>query len=469
MSQAKSVKIDPKSKIRKAVEEMQKLAERMPEMEAESEEKISRAKARLMAMEPFFAMLLFKMPTMACYQIPSCATDGTVLLYNPHFVADKLLRKDVLFVLLHEIAHCFWKHNIRGPVKAKAAEKLMKSLAALEEKGGTNIFMKDEVEKIKHMLKEWNYATDYTINGHIKKHLKLPHSKALEPNGEIGMLYDDKLCDMTSEQVYDKIKTPYDPDDSQAGDDMGMGMGGVLPLGLGELTEAEAAHLEKEFEGEVKQAAMSARRAGKMPAGVEEAIEDLYTTTTPWQDILRTVMTSVNKQDYTFQYPNKRYTQHMMDHGVVMPSLWGEEYTNVGFIMDTSGSVGKEEKQMLASELRNILEDYNIKLHVLYCDTTAYTDHIQVFTKEDIRNGRLKLNVKGGGGTSMRPAFDWYRDNMDEHQFEIVICMTDMFLFDWGNLGPEPQFSTYWLRLPNASSQEPDWGTTVDIVLEGKN
>ena len=135
--------------------------------------------------------------------------------------------------------------------------------------------------------------------------------------------------------------------------------------------------------------------------------------------------------------------------------------------MDTSGSVGKKEKQILASELRHILEDYNIKLHVMYCDTKAYVDHIQVFTREDIRNGRLKVDVKGGGGTEMRPAFDWYRDNMEEHNFEVVICMTDMYLFDWGKLGPEPAFSTYWLRLPNADPTiQPDFGTCIDIVLE---
>jgi predicted metal-dependent peptidase len=463
----KSVKIDPKSKIRKVVEDMLALQERLPELEAEAEDKISRAKARLMQMEPFFAMLLFKMPTMPCYQIPTMATDGTVLLYNPVFVAEKLLRKDVLFVLLHEIAHVFWKHNIRGPVKAANAEKLLRRLSDLKEKGGQNVFLEGEVENIKHMLKEWNYATDYTINGHIKEHIKIPHSKALEPNGEIGMLYDHKLADMTSENVYDKIKTPYDPNEDDGGDDMGMGMGGILPIGLGELSEQEIGALEKEFEGEVKAAALSARKAGKMPAGVEKAIEDLYTTTTPWQDILRTVMTSMAKQDYTFQFPNKRFTMHQVDYGVIMPALWGEEYTNVGFIMDTSGSVGDREKQILASELRNILEDYNIKLHVLYCDTQAYVDHIQVLTKDDIRNGRLRLDVKGGGGTCMRPGFDYYRDNMDEHNFEVVICMSDMYLFDWGKLGPEPAFSTYWLRLPQADKNvKPDFGTCVDVILE---
>ena len=213
---------------------------------------------------------------------------------------------------------------------------------------------------------------------------------------------------------------------------------------------------------------MSAKKAGKLPKGVEEVIESMYKTTTPWQDVFRTIFTSIAKQDYTFQYPNKRYTGHMMDYGVILPSLWGEEYTNVGFIMDTSGSVGKREKEILASELKAILEDYNLTIHVMYCDTKAYVDHIQVFTPEDVKNGKLNLNVKGGGGTSMRPAFDWYRDNQDEHNFEVVICLTDMYLFDWGKLGPEPPFSVYWAMLPHSDDTvKVDWGTKVQIAIDG--
>lgn len=474
-------KSDPKSKIRKVFEEYLKLQERLPELEAEAEDKISRAKARLMQMEPFFAMLLFKLPTMPCYTIPTMGTDGTLLLYNPVFVAEKLLRKDVVFILLHEIEHVFFKHHLRSPIQAEAVKRLFERRLENQQKGVHDQFLDHECGKIEHVLKEWNFATDYVINGHTKDNVKVPHSKYLDPDNPdgLGMKYDKKYSNWTSEKVYNEIKTPYDPDDKKCskcggegcdsceGDDpMGMGIGGILPIGLGELSEQEQKALEKELEGDVKAAAIAARKAGKLPAGVEQVIEDLYTTTTPWQDILRTVFTSMAKQDYTFLYPNKRYTMHQVEYGVVMPSLWGEEYTNVGFIMDTSGSVGQREKEILASELRNILEDYNIKLHVMYCDTKAYVDHVQVFTREDIRNGRLRLNVKGGGGTAMRPAFDWYRDNMEEHNFEVVVCMTDMYLGDWGRLGPEPPFSTYWLRLPHSSDHKPDWGQCVDIVLD---
>jgi predicted metal-dependent peptidase len=313
-------------------------------MERKAEEKISLAKSRLMQLEPFFAMLLFKMPCIPSYECPTMGTEGTLILYNPPFVSEELLRKDVVFVLLHEVAHVFFKHHIRGPIKCADAQKFFDAVGRLKEKGVIDQFQEIEIQRISHVLKEWNYSTDYVINHHLKDVVKMVHTDKLD---KIGIKYDKKYADMTSEKVYDKIKTPFDPDAADASDNMfgDMGIGAIYPAGMGKLTEQEVGQLEKELEADVKQAAMAAKKAGKMPAGMEEIIEDLYTTSTPWQDILRTIITSIAKQDYTFLYPNKRYTMHQVEFGVIMPSLWGEEYTDIGFIMDTSGSVGKEEKQ----------------------------------------------------------------------------------------------------------------------------
>ena len=453
----------PKEKVRDFIKDQLKQAEefnqRRPEIEAEAEDRISYAKTKLMRAEPFFAMLLFRMPSYPNYQIERAATDGSALLYNPIWVAEGILRKDITFVLFHEIAHVFWKHCTRGPINSVNASAILERQAALKRDGKTDVLLDAEVGRMKHVLKEWNYATDYVINNHAVEEAGIPISESLKKE----CLFNSSYADMTSENVYDKIKTPYDPDADDDGLDLGIG--GVLPAGFGDLSEEEAKQLSEEFAQDVEAAASACRQAGTMPGCLEDVIDSLYKTETPWQDVFRTIFTSINKQDYTWAYPNKRYTSHMMEYGVVMPSLWGEEYTDAGFIMDTSGSVGRREKEILASQLRDILEDYNIRLHVLYCDTDAYTEHVQTFTREDIKNGALKLDVKGGGGTKMRPAFDYFRENADELDLQVVICMTDMALWDWGDLGPEPSFSVFWAALPNADEVEPDFGKVINIQI----
>lgn len=450
-----------KERLREMLQQAEEFEKRRPELEAEAESKISYAKTRLMQTEPFFAMLLFKLPAEPCYHIPTMATDGTHLMYNPVFVAEHLLRKDVLFVLLHEIEHIFFKHHLRGPIRGQDAKKLMEAYQEQMQSGKKDVFLEQHIKDIQAKLRKWNRATDYVINLNIKDELKFKCSDNLAKE----MLYDTKWKDHTSENVFKKL--PDDDNQEQDGDG-DFGIGGILPAGLGDLSESEVTQISKELEQDVRAAAISAKKAGKLPAGVEAHIEDLYSTSTPWQDIFRTIFTQISKQDYTFQYPNKRYSMHQAQYGVIMPSVWGEEYTDAYFIMDTSGSVGHHEKQILVSELRQILEDYPIRLHVIYCDTKAYTENIETLTREDIQNGKLRLDVKGGGGTDMRPAFKHINENLETIEPEVVICMTDMHLWDW-NLGPEPEYSVYWAALPNYNtSAKPPWGVIVEIQLEGK-
>ena len=427
--------------------------------EEEAQKRISYAIGNLMQTEPFFAILLFKLVLKPCYEIPLFGTDGSVLLYNPINVAENMLRKDIMFVLVHEVSHIFFKHNLRGPVKPNEAKAILDDF----KNNKNTTYTQKQIDEIKAKHKKWNYACDYVINEHIANNIKTPSSKKLKDT----LLFNDKYRDWTSEKVYKDLKD--DPNNGQGkGNNSELGVGGVFPYGFGKASPQETKVFEKAFNNDVKAASISAKKAGKLPSGVAETIESLYTTSTPWQDIFRTIFTTINKQDYTFQYPNKRYTMHQINYGVIMPSLWGQEYVNVGFIMDTSGSVGPREKAILTSELKHILEDYPIKLYVLYCDTKAYVENIQVLTQDDIKRNGLTLDVKGGGGTNMQPAFDYFRKNQEKYNFETVICLTDMWLSHW-NLGATPPFSVYWAMLPNhAKNVKVPFGTKINIILNEK-
>lgn len=454
-------------KLNKMLEETQN---RMEEAEKESIDAISSAKIRLMRQSPFFASLLFRMPMICNYEIPTMATDGLVVLYNPLFVT-KLKRKDLVFVLLHEIQHVVFKHPMRCPLNPSSCEQLMNVFNRQKIK---DPFLKAQLDEMMAILKKWNYATDYVINLNIRDNVKIQPTDFLLK--EIGVLIDDKYKDKTSEQVYKMLENepPPPPKPNQSGgggidlNDSGQGIGGVLPVGMGELDNMERKDAEKELDNSVHQAVIAARKAGNLPGGMGKIIEDLYTTTTPWEDIMRTQISSVvSKMDYTFMKPNKRYGQHMMNHGVIMPGLYGEEYADMYFVMDTSGSVSDKDKQILASELRKILEDYNVLIHLIYCDTKVQGEPVTL-TREDIQNGKLQLDVKGYGGTDFRPAFKYINDNLDDITPELVIYLTDMYPNTW-SLGDEPPYSVFWARLPQGDkSAKPPWGVVVQIELEGR-
>ena len=186
----------------KLVKKLNKMLEETENRKAEAEEKsleiLSSAKIRLMRQSPFFAALLFRMPMVCSYQIPTMATDGLVVLYNPLFVTT-LKRKDVVFVLLHEIQHVLFKHPIRCPINPGSLENLVKMFDRQTVK---DPFLKSQLDEMMAKLKKWNYATDYVINLNIRDNVKLKPTDHLLK--EVGMLIDDKYKDMTAEQVYKK-------------------------------------------------------------------------------------------------------------------------------------------------------------------------------------------------------------------------------------------------------------------------
>jgi predicted metal-dependent peptidase len=410
-----------------------------------------------MRQSPFFASLLFRMPMIVSYEIPTMATDGLVVLWNPVFV-DMLRRKDIVFVLLHEVQHVVFKHPMRCPLNVSSLKTLMDLFNRTKQQ---DPFLKTQIAAMQKVLKKWNFATDHAINLNIRDNVGLKPTEHLMEN--FKPLMDDKYKEWGAEKIYKDLP---DPDENPEDEGKG-GVGDVLPVGMGELDKHEQKDAEKELEAAVHAAAVIAKKAGNLPGGMEKVIKDMYTTTTPWQDILRTqIATVASKMDYTYLRPNKRFANHMMDHGVIMPGLIGEEYADMYFVMDTSGSVSDNDKRILASELRRILEDYQVRIHLIYCDTKVHGDPI-VLTQEDIKQDGLSLEIKGYGGTDFRPAFRYINEHRDDVDPEMVVYLTDMCPNTW-DLGQEPPYNVYWAVLPQGSRDaKPPWGTKIQIELNG--
>ena len=86
-----------------------------------------------------------------------------------------MVRKDVKFILLHEIYHVFLKHHIRGPIRMVNFKKLVDAyMRSKKRTGKTNTFLEKDMQEAKHILKEWNYATDYIINDSCANVVNIP-------------------------------------------------------------------------------------------------------------------------------------------------------------------------------------------------------------------------------------------------------------------------------------------------------
>ncbi len=74
-------------------------------------QKLTRAKVQLVLMQPFFGTLCLRLKLLPG-DLPTMATDGSRILYNPAFV-DQLKPAELEGTLAHEVLHCALGHHCR--------------------------------------------------------------------------------------------------------------------------------------------------------------------------------------------------------------------------------------------------------------------------------------------------------------------------------------------------------------------
>lgn len=345
---------------------------------------MSKARAKLLIQQPFFASLIMSSPWIADRNIPTACTNGREFRYNPDFM-NSLTIEENMGVQCHEALHDAFMHMTRL--------------------SGRNRLL-------------WNMACDYAINYIIiKAGMKLPD----------GCLYDAELGQHSAEIIYELLKKKVQenrdnpsrsgqpgngqPGDGQPGDGLPQD---ILGQDLQDTPDAgepgEQIKREQQIRQRVAQAANMARMAGKMPAGMERFIDAVLNPRVPWQQMLQEYMTRIVKSDESWAKRNRRF-QH-----VYLPSRFSEQMGPIGLIGDTSGSITNDDLNMVAAEFRSIAEECKPeRVHMLWADTEV-AQH-DIFEAGD----ELCFNAKGGGGTDMRVPLKY----IEEHECEVVVLITD--------------------------------------------
>lgn len=332
--------------------------------------KLDKAKAQLLSKSPFFATLMMGTQLVEDTSIPTAATDGAKIFYNPEFI-NELSVDLVQFVLAHELGHMMYDHVGR--------------------KGARN-------------PRRWNIAGDHVIN------------LLLKDDG--FTVWDQAMCDdhyaaMSTEQVYQLLqqeadKNPEKQSEGQPGQGQPSGIGDDLrdPAG-GDAAKAGNATAMRQ---RVAQAANVARMAGKMSVGLAAFIDEVLNPKVSWQDLLRDYMTRTNKDDESWSRRNRRFGQ------VYLPARYSERMGEIVIIADTSGSIGQDELNQVAAEINAIAEDVRPEcIRVIWADTKVANEQTFEIGEE------ITFAPAGGGGTDMRVPLE----HVAQYDPEIVILITD--------------------------------------------
>jgi predicted metal-dependent peptidase len=315
--------------------------------------RIQKARTALVLDHPFFGSLLFRLKGRESRSIKTMATDGVSLYYNPDFV-DTLNAATLAGTLAHEVMHPALHHHVRRSGRDP---------------------------------KRWNIACDHAINPLlVDAGLSLPE----------GVLLDNRFRGMSAEQIYNLLDTESDSDQELDSEEVERESGGDGAMdapspqretdepsapetggGIGQVLDApdeddETPAIEeqvREWNVAVDQATTVARRAGKVPAGLDRTLEGAAEAAVDWRELLRRLWSETSPADFSWMRPNRRHVWQ----GLYLPGTVREGVGEVAVAVDCSGSVGARQLALFEAEIRSILEGQRAeRVYVMYFDAVVH-------------------------------------------------------------------------------------------------
>lgn len=378
----------------------------------------------------FFASLLLTLKRQPRLDIPTMATDGVYIYWNPFFT-ESLDDQEIKGVLVHEVLHCALGHLWR---KQPAWD---------------------------HQLA--NQAADYAINNYLDT-----YNKGVAPQQQLrlpeGGLIDHQYDDMSFEQIY--VKLSKNPPQKQQGGGQGEGFTsegeflapGQLPQkgqqpqdGQGGSQPGEGETVtEADWGNRVEQARQAARVMGHLPGDFDRLLGELTQPEVDWINVLARFLDQHRKDDYDWAVPDRRY----LSQGFYLPDLHSEGAGTFCCVMDTSGSVDDDLLNRFASELQDVINRVKPEaVHVIYCD--AEVNGHEIFKAGD----QLVLHPKGGGGTAFAPAFDYISEHVED-------CAATIYFTDGFGSFPSvtPSHPVLWITYGLGAEEFP-FGDVVPVNL----
>jgi predicted metal-dependent peptidase len=395
------------------------------------------ARVAFMRQCPFFCYFYYdKIQEWPTHSMPTAATDGRRLYYNPEWFA--LLRPpERCFVLAHEMYHVIWQHCQKARVYDR--DKHVDGTPYdhdLMNRAEDYVINADLVQlRIGLCNPEWLYDT--AIKGTddiVEVYKKLWAEKQQQPSLLLGVTYGrgsqpDKAAKGQGGRFDDVMAPPVDKATGEVDE-------------IGEIAFKEA----------VARAAMHAKAVGNMPGTLERLVGEILEPQVDWKDKVRMILTGhIGRFRENWATPNRR--RIVMPQMVYLPGKRGHGADLVAIWIDCSGSVGDREYDAFFSEVGGIMQDVRPRrMLVGWCDAdvkkTEWVDSL------DEVYGLMREPVPGRGGTSFKPPFYWMAA-------EGIVPDTCVYLTDgYGPFPDKPTFPVVWTM---STDQVAPFGDTVQI------
>jgi predicted metal-dependent peptidase len=314
-----------------------------------AQQALNKAKIQLMTKpdSTFFTTVCFSLKHIWDDTIPTAATNGEYIKFNPQFFM-ALSPEERVFLLLHESMHVAFLHMDRLKTRDRA---------------------------------KWNVAADHVINLMLlDRGFKMPKDG----------LADSAYIGLSTEEVY---KILPDQDESKV----------MMDLQDPEVSEGEFQQsIEDILIRASVQAKMNGDSIGSIPVDIQLFLNGLLAPKLPWNRILQKYIQALSKHDYSFRKPYRRYFPQFH-----LPSLHSETLMDIAVAVDISGSVTDLEFKSFVSEINSIFKMMKPeKISLIQFDTVIKSVDVLKNTHD-----LSQVEFRGRGGTRIEPVIQWANEN----------------------------------------------------------
>jgi predicted metal-dependent peptidase len=356
-----------------------------------AEEKIAKAKAKLMLEHPYIGALSTALELNSDPKTLTFSSDGHSITYNAEYF-EKVPLDEIEFALANGAMHAVLKHRER---------------------------LHDRVGRV------WQAATDLVVNSMLVK-----NGFILPPY----VYYDERFEGMYAEEIYDVLKdemitnqtrddaeveseeiapteekskerqkqqNPSDkPDKSQTPKSAEQPPQRVHEVPIDqEMFDALQQELHEHFE----QIFTKYKRQGELPKGLEMVVPELFSHKIDWREALYRYIAEYAKSSYSFMPPNMKY----LYRGICLPSL-SSDLLRIVIAIDSSGSVDAQLLATFLGEVSSIMLAHpNYEIDIIAADTEVRSH------KTYLPGEMLSYEISGGGGTDFRPVFRYIDRHID--------------------------------------------------------
>lgn len=350
-------------------------------------------RARLLLSQPFTANLLLRLNLVPVDddRCPTACTDGYSVFYSIPYLLQQT-EEERVFVLAHETWHCALQHLKRSLNRSGLI---------------------------------WNLAVDAEVNSLLlEQGFDLPAGAVIYPDWQ-GQNAESIYNFLIKSSKIKKYKNwDYHLDETERAD-----RGGKRKDP--DYTPGYYGDCQREWRNHLAEAVVLNKRSwGKGSDLFQSLMENLVQPVLNWKKILADFISRNLGGGSSWLPPDRR----MFSLGVYLPSSY-EDMLKITVVVDVSGSMTAELKQVF-SEVKGIAEAWGqYAIRVIQFDDGI--TKIEVFENDD---GKTlgKIGICGGGGTDIRPVFDYL--NKENNDDAVVVLTDGCFLFP----KDQPNYPVIW-------------------------